>query len=75
MIRLPPLVCIVLPFSFMLTSCDEEWPEDPVCSCGGEIGGWEVPIDTTLTETSDSTAGFALDVNNWGDTTTVNVKL
>lgn len=53
-------------------SCEKDFVYDDDCEMNrgyGSIGGWENPKDTTITSPKDTiTGGFAVDVNEWGDT-------
>ena len=67
MIRLPTLLTLALA-SLSLISCDPDYPFDEPCTCGGEIGGWDTPSDTTIVQSPDTTGGFDISVTQWGDT-------
>ena len=72
MIRLPTaFVLLLIATSFI--SCEPDYPLDEVCTCGGEIGGWDEPNDTTITQKKDTTGGFDVSVTQWGDTLTQDI--
>ena len=66
-IRLPTALGSLLFLPLMVASCDNEWPDD-YCPChqGGIIGGWE-ESDTTEIIHKDSTSGFSITLENWGN--------
>ncbi len=70
-----PLVLAMLLALCVVVSCDEEWPEEPLCTCGGNIGGWENPKDTSVIEHGDSTGGFCVDISSWDSIETHDIYL
>lgn len=74
-IRLPTIVCSLLLLSTIMSSCDNEWPDD-YCNChqGGTIGGWEDGNDTDI-HPKDSTAGFEIHLEHWDDTCKINIVI
>ena len=73
--KFPVVFALLMAVSLVVSSCDKEWPEEPLCTCGGEIGGWDDPKDTTIVHRSDTTGGFDVSVSQWGDTITHDIYL
>lgn len=76
MTRLPYIFLLVLTASIVFSSCDNDF-EDEVCTCphGGTIGGWEDPDDTTSVHQSDSTKGFVVSLEDWGNSETHDISI
>jgi len=73
LVTLPLLVMIFVP---ILVSCDKEWPDD-ICNCqpgGNGIDGWDEANDSTIVNKKDSTGGFAVSMEQWGDTCVHNIR-
>ena len=75
MSRLPVLFMLFLLISMTIISCDD-YEDDVVCTCphGGSIGGWEEP-DTTSVHQNDTTGGFEITLEDWGNTETHDISL
>lgn len=58
--------------SLLSISCEDEYPyETPMCHChdnGNVIGGWTEDTDTTDVSKEDTTGGFNVTVDTWGET-------
>ncbi|MBO5548390.1 MAG: hypothetical protein J5954_02010 [Prevotella sp.] len=76
MTRLPYIFLLVLTASIVFSSCDNDF-EDEVCTCphGGTIGGWEGPDDTTSVHQNDSTKGFVVSLEDWGNSETHDISI
>lgn len=63
-----PVLFLILLLLSIVTSCDNEWPDD-LCDCekGNTIGGWEDANDTTVVSKNDTIGGFAISVDEWGN--------
>lgn len=59
----------------LFTSCDKDLTDDIQCTCGGSIGDWGEPVDTTTIHQGDTTGGFEVEVNPWGSITTHDIYL
>ncbi len=75
MMRLPVLSFLVLIVSMIFTSC-EDYYEDYECTCphGGVIDGWN-DGDTTSVNQKDTTGGFLISVEKWGESETHDIHL
>lgn len=75
MIRLPVLSFLVLMVSVTFTSCEDCY-EDCECTCphGGVIDGWD-DGDTTSVNKKDTTGGFEITVDKWGESETHDIHL
>lgn len=73
------LQIIMLQAILCLASCEKDFVYDDDCDLyrgAGSIGGWDQSNDTTITQTKDTiTGGFAIDLNEWGDTIHKEIKL
>ena len=76
MTRLSVLFMLFLSISMTFTSCDDDY-EDAVCTCphGGSIDGWEEPDDTTSVHQNDTTGGFEIILEDWGNTETHDISI
>ena len=76
MTRFPVLFILAPVLSMTFTSCDK-YEEDAVCTCphGGSIDGWEEPDDTTSVHQNDTTGGFEITLEDWGNTETHDISL
>ena len=56
-------------------SCDRDYEEN-VCTCphGGTIGGWTEPDDTTVHQ-NDTTGGFEVILEDWGNSETHDISI
>ena len=74
--RLSVFSFMVLIVSMAFTSCEVEYYDrECTCSCGGVIGGWEEPDDTTSINQKDTTGGFKISLENWGESETYDTPL
>lgn len=76
MTRLPVLFLLIVIVSMAFSSCDD-YEEDAICTCphGGMIDGWEEPNDTTSVNHEDTTGGFEISLENWGNTETHDISI
>lgn len=77
MTRIPVLFLLALLVSITtITSCDD-FDEEALCTCphGGVIGGWEEPDDTTTVHRNDTTGGFEVTLEDWGNSETHDISL
>ena len=74
--RLPVLSFLMLMASLAILSCEDDY-YDRECTCphGGVIGGWEEPDDTTSVNQKDTTGGFEISLENWGNSETHDIPL
>lgn len=65
--KLPLYIFCTVVMSLSISSCDDYEPLG-VCPCnhGGDIGGWE-NADTTSVNNKDTTGGFEIILDNWGE--------
>ena len=74
--RLPVLSFLVLMASLASTSCEDDYYyRECTCPQGGVIGGWEEPDDTTSVNQKDTTGGFEISLENWGNSETHDIPL
>ena len=74
--RLPVLSFLVLMASLAILSCEDDYYDrECTCSHGGVIGGWEDPDDTTSVNQKDTTGGFDISLENWGNSETHDIPL
>lgn len=72
-----PVLSMVLPTLFAVTSCDNEWPDD-LCDCdkgGNTIEGWGDANDSTLVHKQDTLGGFDISLKDWGDISQQDIRL
>ena len=76
MTRNSVLFMLFLFFSMTVVSCCDDY-EDAMCTCphGGVIGGWEEPDDTTSVHQNDTTGGFEITLEDWGNTETHDISI
>lgn len=74
--HIPSIFILVIFISTTSTSCEHEY-EDTECTCpqGGVIGGWEEPDDTTVVNQKDTTGGFEVSLEDWGNTETHDISI
>ena len=73
--RLPVLSLLVVIASMTFTSC-EDYYEDYECTCphGGVIDGWDDGDSTSINQ-KDTTGGFMISVEKWGESETHDIHL
>lgn len=72
-----PLLLLVMTTSFVITSCDKEWPDD-LCDCekgDNGIGGWGDANDTTIVNKKDTLGGFEISLDDWEDISRQDIRL
>ena len=76
MTRIPFLLLLSLFISMTIISC-EDYDDDALCTCphGGAIGGWEEPDDTTSVHQNDTTGGFEVSLEDWGNSETHDISI
>ena len=74
--RIPAFLLLTLLVLMSSISCDDYY-EDNECTCphGGVIGGWEEPDDTTSVSKNDTTGGFEVTLEEWGNTETHDISI
>lgn len=72
-----PILMMIMLSTSVVTSCDNEWPDD-LCDCpngGNGIGGWGDANDTTIVNKQDTLGGFEITLDDWGNINKQDIRL